>query len=163
LSNVSTRACNFGFPEATKSGCQTTSSSPSSDVSTPPRFAHARCHGGDIPRVHFGIERDINISLTQQSIVNAVTRPTEAPGFPVETRKTDCWRWVARVHICAFERGRNNECFGGVSHCRGPDACRLAFPAPVPAALVSRGVYEFVHFMCPDNTYTSPATPKISD
>jgi hypothetical protein len=67
------------------------------------RLVHTRCYSGDVPRLHPGIERDINICLAQQSIVDAVTGPAESTGFAVKMRKTDRWCGITRVHICVHK------------------------------------------------------------
>ena len=38
-----------------------------------PSFAHARCHGGNIPRVHSWIDRDVNATQAQESVIDAIS------------------------------------------------------------------------------------------
>src|SRR5215469_1820587 len=38
-----------------------------------PSFAHARCHGGNIPWVHSWIDRDVNATQAQESVIDAIS------------------------------------------------------------------------------------------
>src|SRR5579862_3884404 len=127
------------------------------------RFSYARSHSSDVPWMHAGIQGDVDVSLAQQGIVNAVHRPAESSSFGIELRKPDFRLSITWVHVCVLEGGRNYEGLGRIGNRRGPQPLWICSLLLQPAALTRRSINGFPKCVRPDHANGRNAAPKISN